>query len=287
MDEPAAPEPSRGPAGDTEAGPSGGGRRYLPTGIVAVALVAAGVAALLGLAALVAASRGSGDAKAELVSLRQELAKLSDQTASIDRELAEQKAGRIAGLEKALRETKDALPGGPPLGPSPELARVLEEMARVEALPSLDEGESRHLRNRRKSFEEQHSQLRRQHEEERTRIARDAGRRRDELTQRARGRRNELHESIQRETLERVRRMLERAREAEHRKDWQGALQRYRDVAGLEIRGAADMVADGRRKLFEVGRKIEGLERAEREKRREAGRKGRPHGPDKAREEIF
>ncbi len=287
MDEPTAPEPSRDPAGDTEAGPSGGVRRYLPTGIVAAALVAAGVAVLVALAALVAASRGSGDAKAELVLLRQELAKLSGQTASIERELAEQKAGRIAELEKALRETKAALPGGPPLGPAPELARVLEEMARVAALPSLDEGASRHLRNMRKNYEEQHSQLRRQHEEERTRIARDAERRRDELAHRSRERRDGLHETIQRETLGRVRQMYQRAREAEHRKDWQRALLHYRDVAGLEIGGAADMVAESKRKLLEVQRKIEGLERAEREKRREAGRKGRPHGPDKAREEIF
>jgi hypothetical protein len=287
MDESTAPEPPRDLAGDTNAEPSGGASRHPSTAIVAAALVAAGVAALLGLAAFVAASRGSGDAKAEIVLLRQEIAKLSGQTASIEREIAEQKAGRIAELEKALRETKDALPGGPPLGPSPELARALEEMDRVAALPSLDEGASRHLRNRRKSFEEQHNQLRRQHEEERTRIARDARRGRDELTRRARERRNELHESIQRETLERVRKVLERAREAEHRKDWQGALQRYRDVAGLEIQGAADMVAEGKRKLLEVQRKIEGLERAEREKRREAERKGRPHGPDKAREEIF
>jgi len=287
MVEPTAPEPPRDLPGDSEAGPSGGGRRYLPTGIVAAALVAAGVAVLLGLAALVAASRGSGDAKAELVLLRQELGKLSGQTEGLRQALATQKADRIAELEKALRETKDALPGGPPLGPAPELARALEEMALVAALPSLDEGTSRHLRNIRRKCEEQRSQHRRQHEEERTRIARDAGRRRDELARHSRERRNGLHEMIQRETLQLVRREHQRAREAEHRKDWQEALLHYRDVAGLEIQGAADMVADSKRKLLEVQRKIEGLERAEREKRREAGRKGRPHGPDKAREEIF
>ena len=284
MDEPAAPEPSRDPAGGPEAGPSGGVRRYLPTGIVVGALVAAAVAVLLALAVLVAASRSSGDAKAEFALLRQELAKLSGQTAGLEQALAEQNAGRIVELEKALRETKDALPGGPPLGPAPELARALVEMARVAALPSASEGESRHLRNVRKSCEEQRSQLRRQHEEERTRIARDSERRRDELARRSQERRERLHEMVQRETLGRVRHVYQRAREAEHRKDWQGALLHYRDVAGLEIQGAADMVAESKRKLLEVQRKIEGLERAEREKRREAGREERPH---KAREEIF
>lgn len=135
---PAAP----GPAQDT-----GGGRapvdaarpeRRFSTG-AAVAFAVGGVAFLLGSAILVASSRGAGgsvptgELSAEIASLREELAKvssgpgaiparveelkarlekLSSQIARLEGTLSEGGPGRIAELEKALREAEAAIRAG-------------------------------------------------------------------------------------------------------------------------------------------------------------------------------
>ncbi len=276
--------------------------RELPVRSVAVCgLLAGGVAFLVAVGALIAALMTAGSVEAELTSLRESLTgrasrraevggpttgsggvfkrvdDIAEQVSRLESAVSGEQARRVEELERALAAARAALPGGRPPEPDPRLAELMDAMAKVAALPSVPETSSRSLLKTRKSCEgKQKSNLAyyagqckkmvRECEQMQREADRDTGKRREEARAAAR-----------KEILKVIEYVYSKARDAERKRDWQGALTRYRDLAGLEFKFAAKTAAEGRKKVLEVQAKLETELRERKEQKAREGQKEGKH----------
>ncbi len=267
--------------------------RRLPPGAVVIACVVAGSAALLvSVISLIAMLVTSGDVKADITSLRAELAgragdsdgapahapeaggliarvnALSEKVSGLEAALVATHAKRIEELERELAATKAKVPGGKPLKPDPEFPPLLEAMDAFVQLQSMPDSTRKSLRAYRKSYESKTRSNVAYYAEKCRKMARDFESSQRDAERDIESRRVQVRDALCRSMERVIEQMLSRAREYERRKSWEQAIVAYRDLAGLKNPHFAKVAGGCRKKLAEVEAKMKEDERKRGERER-------------------